>query len=75
MIVLLETFFLLESFQIEAIVGEHGIVVITRSGSSPEQFIFQSDLLTKFKVKINLVFHFLIAKSFKMVSIASGLFV
>lgn len=35
--------------------GEHGIVVITRCGTSPEQFIFQSDLLTKFKSKIDVV--------------------
>lgn len=39
-----------EYFQIEAILGEHGVVVISRTGSTPEQFIFQSDLLTKLKV-------------------------
>lgn len=42
-------------FQIEAILGEHGIVVITRSGNCPEKFIFQSDLLTKYKKKIDIV--------------------
>ncbi|XP_031616618.1 nicotinamide/nicotinic acid mononucleotide adenylyltransferase 3 isoform X2 [Contarinia nasturtii] len=55
---------LLESFatpnlwkedDIEAILGEHGIVVISRSGNCPEKFIFQSDLLTKFKKKIDIV--------------------
>lgn len=43
------------TFQLKGILGEHGIVVITRSGTSPEKFIFQSDLLTKFKTKIDVV--------------------
>lgn len=38
------------SFQIEAILGQHGIVVISRSGSNPEKFIFESDLLNRYKV-------------------------
>lgn len=42
-------------FQIEAILGEHGIVVITRSGACPEKFIFQSDLMTKYKNRIDIV--------------------
>lgn len=41
--------------QIEAILSEHGIVVISRSGNNPERFIFESDLLTKYKKKINIV--------------------
>lgn len=42
-------------FQIRAILGEHGIVVISRSGTNPEKFIFQSDLLTKYKKNIDIV--------------------
>lgn len=38
--------------QIEAILGQHGIVVISRSGSNPEKFIFESDLLNRYKVNI-----------------------
>lgn len=41
------------SFQIEAILGQHGIVVISRSGSNPEKFIFESDLLNRYKVMWN----------------------
>ena len=36
--------------QIEKIVGKHGLVVISRAGSNPESFIYESDVLTKFKV-------------------------
>ena len=55
---------LLESFavpnlwadaDIEAIVGKHGLIVITRSGSSPENFIEQHNLLMKFKDNIEIV--------------------
>ncbi|XP_055313314.1 nicotinamide/nicotinic acid mononucleotide adenylyltransferase 3-like isoform X2 [Sitodiplosis mosellana] len=55
---------LLESFatpklwkddDIEAMLGEHGIVVITRSETCPEKFIFQSDLLTKYKHRIDII--------------------
>lgn len=55
---------LLESFaipglwaddDIEAILSAHGIVVVTRSGNNPEQFISQSDLLTKYKWNIDVV--------------------
>jgi len=54
---------LLESFatpqlwdteDLEAILG-HGLVVITRSGSNPEQFIFESDLLSKYRRNISIV--------------------
>lgn len=55
---------LLESFStpglwdpddIEAIVGHHGIVVVSRNGSDPEQFIFNSDILTKYRRNIQIV--------------------
>ncbi|EDO48825.1 predicted protein [Nematostella vectensis] len=55
---------LLESFavpglwldsDIESIVKEHGIVVITRHGSNPEEFIYNSDVLTKHKNNIHIV--------------------
>jgi nicotinamide mononucleotide adenylyltransferase len=35
--------------------GQHGLVVITRSGSKPEQFIFDSDLLSKYRRNITIV--------------------
>ncbi|XP_039314455.1 nicotinamide/nicotinic acid mononucleotide adenylyltransferase 1 isoform X4 [Solenopsis invicta] len=47
---------LLESFgvrglwledDIDAIVGEHGLVVITREGSNPNRFIYDSDILSR----------------------------
>ncbi|XP_059611472.1 nicotinamide/nicotinic acid mononucleotide adenylyltransferase 1 isoform X2 [Phlebotomus argentipes] len=40
---------------IEAILGHHGIVVISRSGSNPEQFIFNSDILSKYRRNITIV--------------------
>lgn len=55
---------LLESFatpglwkdeDIEAIVGQHGIVVISRAGSNAEQFIFNSDLLSRYRRNITIV--------------------
>jgi nicotinamide mononucleotide adenylyltransferase len=33
-----------------AIVRDYGLVVITRHGSDPEKFIYESDLLTNYKV-------------------------
>lgn len=36
--------------QLETILGDYGIVVITRSGSNPEKFIYDSDMLTKHRV-------------------------
>ncbi|XP_055696877.1 nicotinamide/nicotinic acid mononucleotide adenylyltransferase 3 isoform X3 [Phlebotomus papatasi] len=44
-----------ENDDIEAILGHHGIVVISRSGSNPEQFIFNSDLLSKYRRNIEIV--------------------
>lgn len=41
-----------EYFQIEAIVGQHGLVVITRSNVNPTEFIYNSDLLTKYMVRM-----------------------
>ncbi|XP_058982852.1 nicotinamide/nicotinic acid mononucleotide adenylyltransferase 1 isoform X5 [Musca domestica] len=55
---------LLESFavpglwaeeDIEDIVSNHGLVVISRSGSNAEKFIFESDILTKYQRNITLV--------------------
>ncbi|GAB0087492.1 Nicotinamide-nucleotide adenylyltransferase [Sergentomyia squamirostris] len=44
-----------ENDDIEAILGHHGIVVISRSGSNPEQFIFNSDVLSKHRRNIHIV--------------------
>lgn len=55
---------LLESFavpglwkdeDIEEIVGRYGLVVITRAGSNPQQFIYESDVLTKNQNNIHIV--------------------
>ncbi|XP_066966755.1 nicotinamide/nicotinic acid mononucleotide adenylyltransferase 1 isoform X5 [Macrobrachium rosenbergii] len=55
---------LLESFakpglwkdeDIEALVGKYGIVVITREGSNPYKFIYESDVLTKHQKNIHIV--------------------
>ncbi|XP_076055514.1 nicotinamide mononucleotide adenylyltransferase [Oratosquilla oratoria] len=55
---------LLESFgkpglwkdeDIEAIVGKFGLVVITREGSNPYKFIYESDVLTKYQRNIHIV--------------------
>ncbi|XP_012551669.1 nicotinamide/nicotinic acid mononucleotide adenylyltransferase 3 isoform X2 [Bombyx mandarina] len=55
---------LLESFatpglwsdeDIEAIVGTHGLVVVTRAGSNPSKFIHESDILYKHRRNILLV--------------------
>lgn len=45
----------LSTRQLEAILGQHGIVVISRSGSNPERFIFDSDLLSKYRRNITIV--------------------
>jgi nicotinamide mononucleotide adenylyltransferase len=39
----------------ESILGQHGLVVITRNGSNLEQFIFNSDLLSKYRRNIHIV--------------------
>ncbi|KAK7791543.1 hypothetical protein R5R35_008344 [Gryllus longicercus] len=55
---------LLESFgipglwteeDIETIVGQHGLVVITREGTNPYKFIYESDILTKHQNNITIV--------------------
>lgn len=55
---------LLESFSvpglwaeddIEQIVRDHGLVVITRAGSDPRKFIYESDVLTKYQENILIV--------------------
>lgn len=37
----------------EAIIGQYGLVVITRVNSNPLEFIYNSDLLTKYSVSKN----------------------
>ncbi|XP_015176642.1 PREDICTED: uncharacterized protein LOC107066500 [Polistes dominula] len=55
---------LLESFgkcdlwmeeDIDAIVGQHGLVVITREGSNPNKFIYDSDILSRHMHNIHIV--------------------
>ncbi|XP_077296928.1 nicotinamide mononucleotide adenylyltransferase isoform X2 [Arctopsyche grandis] len=55
---------LLESFatpglwspeDLEIILGEYGLVVITRSGNNPEKFIYDSDVLTKYRRNITII--------------------
>ena len=36
--------------QMEEIVNRHGLVVISRAGSNPEQFIYETDMLYKNQV-------------------------
>ena len=41
-----------------AIVRDYGLVVITRHGSDPEKFIYESDLLTHHQVnRIRIQYH------------------
>lgn len=42
-------------FQIETIIGQHGIVVITRQGSDPHKFVYESDILTKYQHNIVII--------------------
>ncbi|KAL5282917.1 NMNAT1 family protein [Megaselia abdita] len=44
--------------EIEDILINHGIVVITRSGSNPETIIFESDILSKYRKHIVLITNF-----------------
>jgi len=39
-------------------VANHGLVVITRAGSNPGKFIFDSDILTKYQVTKKLPLQF-----------------
>ncbi|KAJ0170703.1 hypothetical protein K1T71_013475 [Dendrolimus kikuchii] len=59
---------LLESFatpglwsddDMEAIVGRHGLVVVTRAGSDPGKFIYESDMLTKHRKNIMLATNYI----------------
>jgi len=43
--------------QMEEIVQKFGMVVISRAGSNPEKFIYESDILTKHRV-FSLLFAF-----------------
>ncbi|XP_076364519.1 nicotinamide/nicotinic acid mononucleotide adenylyltransferase 1-like isoform X2 [Tachypleus tridentatus] len=55
---LLESFGVLNLWKdedIADIVGNFGLVVITREGSNPQRFIYESDLLTKYQNNIYLV--------------------
>jgi nicotinate (nicotinamide) nucleotide adenylyltransferase len=44
-----------ESEDIDAIVRDYGLVVISRSGSNPEKFIYESDHLSQLQTNIDLV--------------------
>lgn len=44
-----------DSDDIAAILGQHGIVVVSRNGADLDKFIFDSDLLTKYKRNITIV--------------------
>uniref|UniRef100_A0A0A9WRE7 Nicotinamide-nucleotide adenylyltransferase n=2 Tax=Lygus hesperus TaxID=30085 RepID=A0A0A9WRE7_LYGHE len=55
---------LLESFgtpglwsdqDIESLIGDHGLAVITRSGSDPYRFIYESDILSKYQNNIDVI--------------------
>lgn len=41
--------------QIEALVGKFGLVVVTREGSNPYKFIYESDVLTRHQVQYALL--------------------
>lgn len=43
----------------EAIVGRHGLVVVTREGCDPGRFIHESDLLTSYRKNITLVTNYI----------------
>ena len=46
------------SMQIQDIVGKYGIVVISRFGHNPDQFIYESDNLTPLKVCVCVCVYF-----------------
>lgn len=59
---------LLESFatpglwsddDLETIVGRHGLVVVSRAGSQPDKFVFDSDMLYKYRRNITLVTNYI----------------
>ncbi|KPI93676.1 Nicotinamide mononucleotide adenylyltransferase 1 [Papilio xuthus] len=59
---------LLESFatpglwsdeDLETIVGKHGLVVVTRAGSDPGRFIYESDMLYKYRKNVILVTNYI----------------
>ena len=43
--------------QIDAIVRDYGLVVISRSGSNPEKFIYESDHLSRLQVLGTMYIH------------------
>ncbi|GBL62249.1 Nicotinamide/nicotinic acid mononucleotide adenylyltransferase 1, partial [Araneus ventricosus] len=40
---------------IARIVGKFGLAVVTRSGSNPQRFVYESDILSKFQNNINII--------------------
>ncbi|XP_066906393.1 nicotinamide/nicotinic acid mononucleotide adenylyltransferase 1 isoform X3 [Halyomorpha halys] len=40
---------------IETIIGDHGLAVITRAGTDPHKFVYESDVLTKFSNNIHII--------------------
>ncbi|XP_063541853.1 nicotinamide/nicotinic acid mononucleotide adenylyltransferase 1 [Cydia strobilella] len=59
---------LLESFatpglwsddDLETIVGRHGLVVVSRAGGQPDKFVFDSDMLYKYRRNITLVTNYI----------------
>lgn len=40
---------------IESLIGDHGLAVITRAGTDPQRFIYESDILTKYLSNIDLI--------------------
>ncbi|CAG4973473.1 unnamed protein product [Colias eurytheme] len=60
---------LLESFatpglwsdeDLETILGQHGIVVVSRAGSDPGRFIYESDMLYKYRKNVILVTNYIV---------------
>ena len=56
----IKNYFSSEPLQIDKIVGEHGLVVISRAGYNPESFVYGSDNLYKHKVSCNKQLTFMI---------------
>ncbi|XP_049880813.1 nicotinamide/nicotinic acid mononucleotide adenylyltransferase 1 isoform X2 [Pectinophora gossypiella] len=59
---------LLESFatpglwsdeDLETIVGRHGLIVVTRAGSDPGRFVYESDMLHKYRKNVTLVTNYI----------------
>lgn len=75
---LLAYFFLFNddlSFQIEEIVGRFGMVVIDRNGCNPEKCIYESDILTRHKVRVLFLFSYYYFKDLSLFYIFKILFI